>query len=257
MMDEGGVEVDGKSDEVMLKVICETDAGGMNHVICVVPSDVLSPDKLSYSEPGAYRPIALLDTITKVLSSCIAKDLTKFSKIHSLLPPNHFSCRPGRTTTDALHYLTSYMKDAWRRNKVVGALFLDIKVPSVILDTLLASMRRRGIPKEYTEWICRKVTNCTTRICFDDFRAPIEAIKRSIDQGCPLSGILFIFYNVDLLEITKKANGEDSIAVVDDITILATGEDLEEAFGKLELCVGTSLSIPNSLTSFLLIRISY
>ena len=42
MMDEGGVEVDGKSDEAMLKVICETDAGGMNHVIRVVPSDVLS-----------------------------------------------------------------------------------------------------------------------------------------------------------------------------------------------------------------------
>ena len=43
MMDEGGVEVDGKLDEAMLKVICETDAGGMNHVIRVVPSDVLSP----------------------------------------------------------------------------------------------------------------------------------------------------------------------------------------------------------------------
>ena len=41
-MDEGGVEVDGKSDEAMLKVICKTDAGGMNHVIRVVPSDVLS-----------------------------------------------------------------------------------------------------------------------------------------------------------------------------------------------------------------------
>ena len=43
MMDGGGVEVDGKSDEAMLKVICETDAGRMNHVICIVPSDVLSP----------------------------------------------------------------------------------------------------------------------------------------------------------------------------------------------------------------------
>ena len=50
MMDEGGVEVDGKSDEAMLKVICETDAGGMNHVIRVVPSDVLSP---------GYDPIEL------------------------------------------------------------------------------------------------------------------------------------------------------------------------------------------------------
>ena len=55
MMDEGGVEVDGKSDEAMLKVICETDAGGMNHVIRVVPSDVLS----TFAE-HAHRSISTL-----------------------------------------------------------------------------------------------------------------------------------------------------------------------------------------------------
>ena len=86
------------------------------------------PGKPSYTKPGTYRPIALLDTISKVLSSCVAEDLTKFSEIHNLLPPNHFGCRPGRTTTNVLHYLTSYTKDMWRKNKVVGALFLDIKV---------------------------------------------------------------------------------------------------------------------------------
>ena len=85
------------------------------------------PGKPSYTEPGAYRPIALLDTISKVLSACVAEDLTKFLEIHDLLPPNHFGCHPGQTTTDALQYLIAFTKDAWRKSKVVGALFLDIK----------------------------------------------------------------------------------------------------------------------------------
>ena len=58
MMDEGGVEVDGKLDEAMLKVICETDAGGMNHVIRVVPSDVLSAHNRLWA-PRHKLPLAI------------------------------------------------------------------------------------------------------------------------------------------------------------------------------------------------------
>ena len=68
MMDEGGVEVDGKSDEAMLKVICETDAGRMNHVICVVPSDVLSPHGAPRSYSEALRtsmPVSHINTLTR------------------------------------------------------------------------------------------------------------------------------------------------------------------------------------------------
>ena len=36
--------------------------------------------KPNYRVPGAYRPIALLDTISKVLLSCMAEDLIKMSK---------------------------------------------------------------------------------------------------------------------------------------------------------------------------------
>ena len=67
MMDEGGVEVDGKSDEAMLKVICETDAGGMNHVIRVVPSDVLSPVWLWLSSCGCVASWGFTVPITFII----------------------------------------------------------------------------------------------------------------------------------------------------------------------------------------------
>jgi hypothetical protein len=53
------------------------------------------PNKPDYSNPSAFRPIALLDTMGKILSACVVEDLTQMAKMHHLLPPNHFGCRPG------------------------------------------------------------------------------------------------------------------------------------------------------------------
>ena len=105
------------------------------------------PGKANYMAPGAYRPITLLDTIGKVLSSCVAKNIMKMAEKHRLPPDNHFGCRPGHTTMDALHYVIGTAKDAWWRGNVLGAF------PSIILDQLIHNMWRRGISQKYTESI--------------------------------------------------------------------------------------------------------
>ncbi|KAF8591798.1 hypothetical protein K439DRAFT_1290926, partial [Ramaria rubella] len=51
---------------------------------------IRKPGKLTYSDPGVFRPIALLDTIGKVLSSCIAESIVHKSEERAILPPNHF-----------------------------------------------------------------------------------------------------------------------------------------------------------------------
>ncbi|PPQ70369.1 hypothetical protein CVT24_013144 [Panaeolus cyanescens] len=63
------------------------------------------PGKPSYELPKAYRPIALLSTTAKLLSAIVAEDMSRLLEEHQLLPATHFGGRPGRTTTDALHYL--------------------------------------------------------------------------------------------------------------------------------------------------------
>jgi hypothetical protein len=193
------------------------------------------PGKANYTVPGAYRPIALLDTIGKVLSACVAEDLVKMTEKYHLLPDHHFGCRPGRTTTDAIHYVVGEAKDAWRRGKVMGLLYLDIKgaFPSIILDRLTHNMRRRGVPVEYTDWIDRKVRNRYTIISFDNHTSEARLLGHGMDQGCPLSAISYQFYNGDLLDIVRGRKGEDSVGFVDDTTIMAEGADLEEAFEKL------------------------
>jgi hypothetical protein len=59
------------------------------------------PGKPRYDTPKAYRPIALLNTLCKVLTAIVANVMTFYTEKHELLPATHFGGRPGRTTTDA------------------------------------------------------------------------------------------------------------------------------------------------------------
>lgn len=113
------------------------------------------PGKPNYGVPKAYRPIALLNTIGKLLAAIVTEDLVYITEKYQLLPPNHFGGRPGRTMTDPMHLMVNKIKNAWRHHKVVVMLFLDIEgaFPNAVNDRLIHNMRKRRIPEEYTLFI--------------------------------------------------------------------------------------------------------
>ncbi len=154
------------------------------------------PNKADYTTPKAYRPIALLDTMSKILSSCVAKHLSNESERLNFLEPHQSGTRPGRTTTDALHMLTGFVKDTLGKGDVTVGLFLDIKsaFPSVNHDVLVHDMRMRGIPIELTKWIREKLSDRKARLAFDDHVSDPLHLHTGIDQGahCHPSLMLFI-----------------------------------------------------------------
>ena len=85
------------------------------------------PGKPLHDVPKAYLPIALPNTMGKLLTAIVSEQLTNYTEKYSLLPPTHFGGRPGRMTTDALHMLLYKIKDAWCKRQVVSVLFLDIE----------------------------------------------------------------------------------------------------------------------------------
>lgn len=78
------------------------------------------PSRATYKIGKSYRPIALLDCGAKILSACVAEDISYEAEKHALIPANHFGGRTGRTTTDALHYLIARIKNEWRKGNVVA-----------------------------------------------------------------------------------------------------------------------------------------
>lgn len=194
------------------------------------------PGKTDYTITGAYRGIALLGTISKVLSSCVTEDLVYEAEQMGILPEGHYGGRPGRTSTDALHAMHSYISAAWRKKRVAAFLFLDVKAafPSVLVHRLVHDMRMRGVPKEYTSWITRKLSNRKTTIRFDDHISKQIDIQNGIDQGCPLSGVLYQFYNSQLLEVAQKGKGEIALGYIDDVAFGVSDNNFHGAYAQLQ-----------------------
>ncbi|KAG9120597.1 hypothetical protein FRC07_003847, partial [Ceratobasidium sp. 392] len=186
------------------------------------------PGKPDYAVAKAYRPIALLNVIGKILSSCVAKRLITLADKHGWIPAHHFGGRAGRTTTDALHLLVKRVKDAWARGEVASALFLDVKgaFPHADPNRLAENMRLLGVPRGYIRWTLAKLRGRTTCLAFDDFMSDPLPILNGIDQGCPLSVIYYLIYNSPLIRIPNHRR-ELCVAYIDDITLMVWGKSPE------------------------------
>ncbi|CDO73528.1 hypothetical protein BN946_scf185013.g163 [Trametes cinnabarina] len=193
------------------------------------------PGKSDYTVAKSWRPIALLSCMSKILSRCVADTLVYEAEHLSLLADMQFGGRLGRTTADSLHLVTKTVKDAWRRGHVASIVFLDIKsaFPAASPERLFYNLRMRGVPAEYVEWLRVKLTGRRTRLRFDDYTSDLFDIESGIDQGCPLSVILYAFYNSDLIDSADTSDGELAVGSMDDVALVVTGKTFDICHDKI------------------------
>jgi len=133
--------------------------------------------------------------------------------------------------------LTHTIKEKWRQNKVASVLFLDVQgaFPNVVKEVLIHNMRQRSIPTKYVRLVELMLTGRKTKLSFDDFTSDFIPINNGNNQGCPLSMIFYAFYNAGLLEISPtNSRDEAQFGFVDDVALLATGDNLTETHEKLK-----------------------
>jgi ribonuclease HI len=196
------------------------------------------PGKNSYEIPNAYRPIALYSTIGKVLTAITAETLTYVTEQFQLLPATHFGGRPARSTSEALQYLMTKIKNAWRAGRVVSVLFLDISgaFPNAVTTQLIRALRRRRVPTPIVDLVRGMLTNRRTKLSFDDYESDWIELNNGIGQGDPLSMILYLYYSADLIEIAKtRSRGatEGAEGWVDDTMIWAEEKTPERGAARL------------------------
>ena len=194
------------------------------------------PSKPDYRQPGAYRPITLSHGLGRAINKCVKDVLQYHCERTNLIPPRQYGARPGKTAMDAVLDLTTMIKQAWRRKEVVSALFLDVKgaFPSVKCDTLTKEMEALGIPREYTQWLQRRLDNRWTTLAFDDYESEPFEVTVGLDQGCPGSPLYWILYCTPLLTLLQDTAKVLGFTFVDDHTIAARANNFEETHTLIE-----------------------
>lgn len=205
--------------------------------VCIV---IPKPHKKSYKDAESYRPIALLNHISKAIEVIVTNRLQYEMDTRKLIPERHFGCRKGTGTDDALLYVTEFIRDSWHRKEVVAALALDAQgaFNNVVHEILLDDCRRAQIPEYLVRWIGSFLRDRKVSFKFSNFSSQTFRLTQGSPQGSPISGPLYLIYNTALLRRWDTGNTLASqlakVGYADDVIWLAAAKSADRARSALE-----------------------
>ena len=166
--------------------------------------------KDDYTQPKAYRLIALLNTLGKALEAVIANRLAYLAESHDFLPSRHTGGRKLASTEHAVHFLNQRIHQAWAEGKVVSLVMLDVSgaYNNVCRERLLHNLRKRRVSRNIISWIALFLNGRSTSLKLQEYTAPSMPIQTGIPRGSRISLILYLFYNAYLIEACKTEETE-------------------------------------------------
>src|ERR1700761_1124259 len=201
------------------------------------------PGKDDYTLAKAWRPISLLATLGKVLESVIAERISYAVETYGLLPTNHFGARKQRSAEQALLLLQEEILTAWRGRRILSLISFDVKgaYNGVCKERLIQRMKARGMPEKILRWTEAFCSDRTATIQINGQSSDTRGLPQAgLPQGSPLSPILFLFFNADLVQRHIDSHG-GAIAFVDDFTAWVTGPTAQSNREGIEAIINDAL----------------
>lgn len=201
--------------------------------------------KENYSDPNAYRPIALLSCLGKILEKVITSRITYWAESMKIIAPGHMGGRRYYSTDDALLILTTWIKERWRNGEVVSALSLDVKsaYPSVHRKRLWFMLHESRCPTYLQHLIHGFLSERSTNLRLQDYLSITFDCEDGLPQGSPLSVILYIIYNSPLLRMSSPSPEakELSLGFIDNVIHLVASRSFEANIQNLHAHTNRSL----------------
>lgn len=199
---------------------------------------IRKPNKPSYQEPKAWRPIALLSTVGKIIETATANRLRQVAEANDLLPQEQMGFRNKRSCETALDLLTSQIKAIWEPGTYIASLLsMDISgaFDSVVPRRLLEVLKRKGLPYWFVKHIESYTNNRRTTLVLPGGESEVFRTGGGVPQGSPLSVMLFLFYNAELFDICRRPElGISTVGFADDLSILTYSKSTALNCRKLE-----------------------
>ena len=167
------------------------------------------------------------------MEAVIAQRISWAVEEHELLPRNHLGGRRGISTEHALRAMVERIQDAKRKGCYATLLSMDVSgaYDNVSHPRLLHNLRKRRIGGTLCRWISSFIAKRTTVIRLPEVTSPSRGVDTGIPQGSPISPILYLFYNADLIESNDNT---EAFGWVDDVAYLTVGQSMEDNCRELE-----------------------
>ncbi|KAG7309154.1 hypothetical protein JYU34_005076 [Plutella xylostella] len=220
-----------------------------------------SGDKSSFSN---YRPISILPCLSKILEKLINNRLTNYLENNNIISKNQFGFRKGKSTSDAVDELISYVvKGCDSKKKCIG-IFLDIAkaFDTVSIPILLKKLELIGIRGLQHQLFTDYLSNRQQRIKIGSFVSDPLPMVFGVPQGSILGPTLFLIYINGLCSL--KLRNCKIVTFADDTALLFQGESWDQThefaqsgFDAVSNWLrGNSLSLNSDKTKYICFSIS-
>jgi hypothetical protein len=129
---------------------------------------------------------------------------------------------------------------AWKQREIFTVVFMDVAgaFNNVHHNRLIHNMKQRRIPLQIVRLVQSFLTGRTTQLRFNGATSSDINIEAGIPQGSPLSPILFMLYNAELLEIPRAP--DLALGFIDDIAYGISGQTAQSNIERLQAILSRS-----------------
>jgi hypothetical protein len=191
------------------------------------------------TNPGNYRPISLLNSISKVFERVLLYRIQEFTQSNNILPNQQFGFRVKHSTGHQVQRIVNFVRNGLSQKLSTGMLLLDIEkaYDSVWHNGLIHKMKIKLFPLYITKTTKSFLTDRSYSVSYNELDSPTFSINAGLPQGAALSPNL---YNIFTSDPPSLENTE--IAIFADDTALYTShsnaqviiQNLQEAINVLQ-----------------------
>jgi hypothetical protein len=183
----------------------------------VVP--IPKPRKTDMSNPRSYRPISLLECLSKLMEKMVATRMQHDAVLHQLIPDTQFGGIITRGTNDAGIQLVHDVQTAFARKETLAVVAFDIKGFFDYVDhaRMAYTLEIQGYPPQLVKWVLAFLTDRSYVMSIAGHASDTRQFPgRSVPQGSPLSPILSASYTAPCFTPPPRGLGLSSQFFVDD-----------------------------------------
>ena len=167
--------------------------------------------------PKAYRPVALLSGMSRIMEALLAEQLDNYQEVNGLVHQGVHGFRKGRGTNTAMLEVWEFVLRRTELGELVALDFLDCSAgfDTIVHLYILRKLETQfGMDQNSLQWMSSYLQGWTQYVVVEASRSTNRTMKRGAPQGGGLSPIIWRSATNDIPEAGLVMEGEPQAGLV-------------------------------------------